>query len=75
MPPFIFTMLIPSTLCTGNGVSVSESPDFYSSIPVAFGRHWDGGRRWSSTVPKDTTYYIYVVAHPEVSYVLRVTLK
>jgi hypothetical protein len=55
--------------------SVSESPDLYNSAPAAFGRRSDGGRRWSGRVAKNESYYIYVVAHPEASYVLRVTLK
>jgi hypothetical protein len=55
--------------------SVSESPDFSNSAPVGFGKQSDGGRRWSGLIPKDSSYYIYVVAHPEAHYVLRVTLK
>ncbi len=55
--------------------SVSESPDFYDSTPVAFGKHSDAGRRWSGTIPKDASYYIYVVAHPEAHYLLQVALR
>jgi len=55
--------------------SVSESPDFYNYAPVAFGKQSDTGRRWSGTIPKDSSYYIYVVAHPEAHYLLQVTLR
>lgn len=55
--------------------SVSESPDFYNHAPVAFGKRSDTGRRWSGRIPRYSSYYIYVVAHPEAHYLLQVTLR
>jgi hypothetical protein len=55
--------------------SVSESPDFYDSSSATFGKQSDTGRRWSGRVPKDSSYYIYVVVHPEAHYLLQVTLR
>jgi len=55
--------------------SVSDSPDFFSGAPVAFGTVSDKGKRWKGVVPRTGKYYIYVVAHPTAHYTLRVTIK
>ncbi|HKV38594.1 MAG TPA: hypothetical protein VJX67_05235 [Blastocatellia bacterium] len=55
--------------------SVSESPNFFDAEDVPFGRASNDGRRWSGRIPKTRDYYIYVVAHPEAHYTLRVRLR
>ena len=59
----------------GAEFTVRESPDFFSSEPVEFGKASADGRRWTGKIPKTRDYYIYVVAHPSAHYTLRVTGK
>ncbi len=55
--------------------SVSNSGDFFDSEPARFGKESDKGRRWRGKIPRTGNYYIYVVAHPDARYTLRVTTK
>ena len=55
--------------------TVSNSGDFFDSAPVKFGRESDKGRRWRGKVPRTGNYYIYVTAHPDAHYTLRITTK
>jgi hypothetical protein len=50
-----------------------DSPDFYNGSDVTFGKTTDSGRRWTGSVPKTLDYYIFVVAHPDDHYSLKVT--
>lgn len=56
-------------------LSVSESPDFYSSEQVKFGAEYDNGRRWAGKVPRTGDYYVYVVAHPSARYKINVSVR
>ena len=55
--------------------TVSEFANFFDSAPVAFGRVSDAGKRWTGQVPMTGDCYVYVVAHPEAQYSLRVTVR
>jgi hypothetical protein len=53
---------------------VSDSSDFSEARPVGFGKD-TRPQSWSATVTASKTYYIYVTAHPQAQYRLRVSLK
>jgi hypothetical protein len=55
--------------------TVSESPNFYSSQPVKFGKTTNGGKRWAGKIPKTSDYYIAVIAYPTAHYTLKVSLQ
>lgn len=55
--------------------TISRSPDFRSAEPVSFGGESNNGKQWSGRIPESGNYYIYVTAHPVVTYVLRVRLN
>jgi len=54
---------------------VSDIPGFFEASPVTFGKESAGGKRWTGKIPKTGNYYIYVVAHPDARYTLKVSLK
>ena len=54
---------------------VSDLPGFFESTPVTFGVESNDGKRWTGKIPKTGNYYIYVVAHPDARYTLKVHLK
>jgi hypothetical protein len=53
--------------------TVSDTRGFFEAEPVAFGRKSD--KRWTGKIPRTGDYYVYVVAHPEARYTLKVSLK
>ncbi|MBI3649810.1 MAG: hypothetical protein HY231_02040 [Acidobacteria bacterium] len=55
--------------------TVSESPNFFGSAPVTFGKASDHDKGWRGKIPKTGNYYLYVVAHPTAHYTLWVTVK
>lgn len=55
--------------------SVSDMSGFFEAEPVDFGVRSDNEKRWTGKIPKTGNYYIYVVAHPDARYVLKVRLK
>jgi hypothetical protein len=52
---------------------VSDSPEFGGN--VTFGRASDDGKNWTGKVPKTGNYYIYVMGHPSVHYILKLAVK
>ena len=54
---------------------VSDIPGFFGASPVTFGKDSADGKRWTGKIPKTGNYYIYVVAHPDARYTLKVSLK
>ena len=54
---------------------VSDMPNFFEASPVTFGKEFDNGKRWTGKIPRTANYYIYVVAHPQARYVLKVILR
>jgi hypothetical protein len=57
------------------GFEVSDMPGFFGVELVKFGKQSDDGKRWTGKIPKTGNYYIYVVAHPDARYILKVSLK
>lgn len=55
--------------------TVSDMPGFFEAEPVNFGNTSADAKRWTGKIPKTANYYIYVVAHPDARYTLRVALK
>jgi hypothetical protein len=55
--------------------SMSESPNFFSSGPIGFGRESENGKRWTGRIPRTRNYYIYVVGRPIADYRLKVTVR
>jgi hypothetical protein len=55
--------------------TITESPNYFSSEPLHFGRASSDGRHWSGRIPTTRDYYVYVVAHPDAHYILRATLR
>jgi hypothetical protein len=54
---------------------VSDMPGFFGVELVKFGKESDDGKRWTGKIPKTGNYYIYVTAHPDARYILKVRLK
>ncbi|MEP6945868.1 MAG: hypothetical protein ABJA02_08125 [Acidobacteriota bacterium] len=54
---------------------VSRSPDFFAGDLVEGGRETYDGKNWAGKVAKTGDYYIYVTAHPQANYKLKVTVK
>ena len=52
---------------------VSDSPEFGGD--AEFGRSTEDGKRWVGKIPKTGNYYIYVMGHPSVHYILKVAVK
>jgi hypothetical protein len=50
-------------------------PGFFGVELVKFGKAPDDGKRWTGKIPKTGNYYIYVTAHPDARYILKVSLK
>ena len=59
----------------GAGFNISHMPGFFDVELVAFGVKSDNEKRWTGKIPKTGNYYIYVVAHPDAHYILKVSLK
>ncbi len=55
--------------------TVSESPNFFSSQNVNFGKKSGDDKRWRGRIPRTRDYYIYVVAHPMADYTLSVKVR
>lgn len=55
--------------------TVSDVPGFFGAELVNFGKESDDGKRWTGKIPKTGNYYIYVTAHPDARYILKVSLK
>jgi hypothetical protein len=55
--------------------TVSESADFFKGEPVGFGKRSADGKRFEGRIPRTGNYYVYVVGHPTVQYVLRVAVR
>jgi hypothetical protein len=53
---------------------ITESPSFFESEAVDFGKTLESGTRWTGKIPRTGDYYIYVVAHPTAHYKLTVVL-
>lgn len=56
-------------------MTVSDSANFFEGGSVNFGKTSADGRRWDGRIPRTGDYYIYVVAHPEARYRLRVKVR
>ncbi len=54
---------------------VSKSADFYAGDLVEGGRETYDGKNWVGKVPATGDYYIYVTAHPDARYKLKVSVK
>lgn len=54
---------------------VSKSDDFYAGDLVEGGRETYDGKNWVGKVPATGDYYIYVTAHPDARYTLKVSVK
>ena len=54
---------------------VSYSSNFFDGEQVDFGGESYEGDRWTGIVPKSGKYYIYVTAHPDAKYTLKVTIE
>ena len=55
--------------------SISDMSGFFDAESVAFGVKSNNEKRWAGKIPKTGDYYIYVVAHPDARYILKVSLK
>ena len=55
--------------------SISDKSGFFEAEPVTFGVDSNKGKRWTGKIPKTGDYFIYVVAHPDARYTLRVRVK
>lgn len=54
---------------------VSKSADFYEGDLTEGGRETYDGKNWTGKVPATGDYYIYVTAHPDAQYKLKVSVK
>lgn len=54
---------------------VSKSADFYAGDLVEGGRETYDGKNWTGKVPVAGDYYIYVTAHPDAQYRLKVSVR
>ncbi|HEX6715575.1 MAG TPA: hypothetical protein VF088_00605 [Pyrinomonadaceae bacterium] len=54
--------------------TITESPSFFESEAVEFGKTSEDDTEWTGKIPKTGDYYIYVVAHPTAHYKLTVII-
>jgi hypothetical protein len=55
--------------------TVSASADFTEGEPVKFGEYTKGKKVWSGVIPAARSYFIFVTAHPDAKYTLRVEVE
>jgi len=56
-------------------IEFAKSADFFEGDLVEGGRETYDGKNWVGKVPATGDYYIYVTAHPDARYKLKVSVK